>query len=489
MKPSLLPPSPPSDLELELHPYLTHHGNASLSSDPSSFAASTLPVSTFTAKPDPHGSDDNLPLLPPSSPEFKGGAGIGGAVFNLATTIIGAGIMALPATMKVLGLPLGFFAIVAMGLVSEASIEMLILFSTHLMVWTYGETVQGACGSIGRKLAEICIIVNNGGILIVYLIIIGEVLSGSKTGNHEGFLDQLAGNHGWWSNRSLIIFLTLVLVLAPLCFLKRIDSLRFSSAVSILLAVVFVVLSTCIALVKLAMGDLAMPRLLPDPSSVLDLLVVIPIMTNAFICHFNVHPIYCELRNRSPAAMNKVGRISTLLCVVVYSMTAISGYLLFGDSTASDVLTNFDKNLGIRYSSILNALIRVGYVIHLMLVFPVIHFSLRQTVELFFFPLAPESSRRFVCITMLQLTLTYLGSAFIPNIWIAFQFTGATTGLSLGFIFPALVGIRWWKFLNVGSRKRRVIFIFSWSMLVMAVIVSFIGVTGNIINLAQSLHS
>ncbi|KAI5058729.1 hypothetical protein GOP47_0026899, partial [Adiantum capillus-veneris] len=474
MKPS---PLPASDLELELHSLHNHH--TFFSSDQSQMLPST------PSKLHPHLNDDNLPLLRPSAHTSQSGAGFGGAVFNLATSIIGAGIMALPATMKVLGLPVGFFAIMIMGLISEASIELLIHFSTHIKVWTYGETVQGACGPIGRKVSEICIIVNNAGILIVYLIIIGEVLSGSETGDHEGFLNQLAGHKGWWSNRSLVILLTLIFGLVPLCFLKRIDSLRFSSAVSVLLAIVFVVLSTGIAVVKLFLGDLSKPRLLPDSASVLDLLVVIPIMTNAFICHFNVHPIYHELQDRTPTAMRRVGRASTLLCVVVYSMTAISGYLLFGESTASDVLTNFDKNLGVRFSSLLNAVIRVGYVIHLILVFPVIHYSLRQTVDVFLFPHAKESHRRFVCITLVQLALVYLGSAFIPNIWIAFQFTGATTGLSLGFIFPALIGIRWCKYLNIEMGKRRAILIGCWSMLVMAVLVSCIGVSGNVISLTR----
>ncbi|MCO5554518.1 hypothetical protein L7F22_008047 [Adiantum nelumboides] len=482
MKPSLLPASD-LGLELELHSFPDH--DKSLFSI-RSHAGETLP--STPSKLHPHVNDDNLPLLPSSAHSLQNGAGFGGAVFNLATSIIGAGIMALPATMKVLGLPLGFLAIVVMGLISEGSIELLILFSTHIKVWTYGEPVQGACGLIGRKLSEVCIIVNNAGILIVYLIIIGEVLSGSKTGDHEGFLNQLAGHKGWWSNRSLVILLTLVIVLVPFCFLKRIDSLRFSSAASVLLAVLFVVLATGIAVVKLFLGDLSKPRLLPDTSSVLDLLVVIPIMTNAFICHFNVHPIYYELQDRTPAAMRRVGRASTLLCVVVYSMTAISGYLLFGDSTASDVLTNFDKNLGVRYSALLNAVIRVGYVIHLMLVFPVIHYSLRQTVELLLFPHAKESNRRFVCITLVQLVLIYLGSAFIPNIWIAFQFTGATTGLSLGFIFPASIGIRWCKLLNINSGKRRAILICCWSMLGMAVLVSCIGISGNVISVVKGLH-
>ncbi|KAG0591967.1 hypothetical protein KC19_1G214800 [Ceratodon purpureus] len=49
-------------------------------------------------------------------------ADVGSAVFNLATTNIGAGIMALPAAMRVLGRPLGLFAIVLMGILSEISI-------------------------------------------------------------------------------------------------------------------------------------------------------------------------------------------------------------------------------------------------------------------------------------------------------------------------------------------------------------------------------
>ncbi|KAH7289941.1 hypothetical protein KP509_30G024800 [Ceratopteris richardii] len=397
--------------------------------------------------------------------------------------------MALPATMKVLGLVLGFLAILIMGFISEVSVELLVVFSTRIKAWSYGEAVQGACGPVARKISEICIIVNNAGILIVYLIIMGEVLSGSDTGDHEGFLNQIAGHKGWWSHRSLVILLILIIVLAPLCFLKRIDSLRFSSALSVLLAILFVVLSTGIAFVKLVMGDLAMPRLLPDSSSVIDLLVVIPIMTNAFICHFNVHPIYYELKDRTPSAMNKVGRASTLLCIIVYSLTAISGYLLFGDSTASDVLTNFDKDLGMRYSSMLNAIIRVGYVLHIMLVFPVIHYSLRQTVELLLFPDEAESQSRFFGITLVQLTLIYVGSAFIPNIWVAFQFTGATTGLSLGFIFPALVGIRWIKHLDIDFGNKKIILIGCWAMLIMAVSVSIIGISGNVLNLVKGFHN
>uniref|UniRef100_A0A6N2ME10 Amino acid transporter transmembrane domain-containing protein n=1 Tax=Salix viminalis TaxID=40686 RepID=A0A6N2ME10_SALVM len=74
--------------------------------------------------------DENAPLLPKRQEdvgfeEFNG-ASFTGVVFNLSTTIVGAGIMALPAIMKVLGLVLGVALIIFMAFLTEASIEMLL---------------------------------------------------------------------------------------------------------------------------------------------------------------------------------------------------------------------------------------------------------------------------------------------------------------------------------------------------------------------------
>jgi len=204
--------------------------------------------------------------------------------------------------------------------------------------------------------------------------------------------------------------------------------------------------------------------------AILDLLVVVPIMTNAYVCHFNVQPIYNELEGRSPQKMNRVGRITTAVCIVVYAFTAISGYLLFGEDTESDVLTN----------SALNYIVRVGYILHLILVFPVVHFSLRQTVDSLVFEGSPpllESRKRSLGLTVVLLAIIYFGSTMIPNIWTAFKFTGATTAVSLGFIFPSLIALRLNKQgggLSFGEK------FLSWLMLVLAIVVGIVGVIGNI---------
>ncbi|KAK9281913.1 hypothetical protein L1049_004821 [Liquidambar formosana] len=420
---------------------------------------------------------DNHPLITGAA---KAGSGISGAVFNLTTSIIGAGIMALPATMKVLGLVLGFVLIILMGVLSEISVELLVRFSVLCKASSYGEVVQHALGRPARVLSEICIIVNNAGVLVVYLIIMGDVMSGSV--HHVGVFDQWLGN-GVWDQRKLVILVVLVLFLAPLCALQKIDSLSLTSAASVALAVVFVVVSVVIAFVKTVEGKIEAPRMSPDFGSkkaILDLLVVIPIMTNAYVCHFNVQPIYNELEGRSSQKMNRVGRITTVVCVVIYALTAISGYLLFGNDTESDVLTNFDRDLGIRFSSALNYIVRVGYILHLVLVFPVVHFSLRQTVDaLVFEGSAPllESRKRSLALTVVLLGLIYFGSTMIPNIWTAFKFTGATTAVSLGFIFPSLIALRLG---HEGGGLSHAEKLLSWLMLILAMVVSIVGVIGNV---------
>lgn len=408
------------------------------------------------------------------------GSGLYSAVFNLTTTVVGAGIMALPATMKVLGLFIGIILIILMGILSEISVELLLKYTVQCRAGSYGEVVEYALGKQAKILSEICIIINNAGILVVYLIIMGDVMSGSL--HHVGVFDQWMG-HGFWDHRKLLILLVLVIFLAPLCALDRIDSLSLTSAASVALAVIFVVVTFFVAFIKLLEGKIQTPKLAPDLGSadaIMDLLVVIPVMANAYVCHFNIQPIYNELEDRSPEKMNRVGRITTVLCVFVYASTASAAYLLFGDDTESDVLTNFDKDLGIQFSTALNYIVRVGYILHLILVFPVIHFSLRQTVDALAFegsrPLT-ESRKRCLGLTAVLLVIIYIGSTMIPNIWTAFKFTGATTAVSLGFTFPSLIALRLSKQgIGLSSNEK----FLCWFMLVLAIFVSIFGVIGNL---------
>lgn len=68
------------------------------------------------------------------------------------------------------------------------------------------------------------------------------------------------------------------------------DSLRYTSALSVALAVVFLVITVGITLYKLIDGTIHMPRLFPEVAnltSFLNLFTVVPVLVTAYICHYN----------------------------------------------------------------------------------------------------------------------------------------------------------------------------------------------------------
>lgn len=165
------------------------------------------------------------------------------------------------------------------------------------------------------------------------------------------------------------------------------------------------------------------------------------------ICFANfdvaVHSIDNELEDSTE--IKPVVRTALGLCSSVYVMTSLFGFLLFGNETQDDVLANFDMDLGIPFGSVLNDAVRVSYAAHLMLVFPIVFYPLRLNIDGLVFPSSGplvNSNKRFSLITTVLITLIFLGATFIPSIWDAFQFTGATAAVCLGFIFPAAITLK-----------------------------------------------
>ncbi|KAL4574615.1 hypothetical protein LXL04_021450 [Taraxacum kok-saghyz] len=394
--------------------------------------------------------NEKSPLIPKKKGahnEFNG-ASMSGAVMNLSTTIIGAGIMALPATMKVLGLGLGIAVIVLVAILSEATVRILLKYSRPGGSDSYGGLMGDAFGDVGKKMLQACVVINNIGVLIIYMIIIGDVVAGSSLDgvHHPGLLEGWFGPH-WWTGRIFVLLVTTLGVFVPLASLKRMDSLSVTSSLAVALAVVFLIILAGIAIVKMASGTLQMPRFLPnitDVNSVWNLFTAVPVLVTAYICHFNVHSIGNELEN--PSLIEPIVQISLFLCTIVYIMTSFFGFILFGDATMGDILQNFDSDLGVPFSVELNDIVRVSYALHLMLVFPLVFYALRLNTDGLFFGSSEVAleldNKRFAIVSVGLLSVIYLGANFVPSAWDAFQFTGATAAVCIGFIFPASIAIR-----------------------------------------------
>ncbi|KAM0034396.1 putative amino acid transporter, transmembrane domain-containing protein [Helianthus debilis subsp. tardiflorus] len=309
----------------------------------------------------PVSSDSIVPLLPerdsPATSATHKQPSVSGAVFNVSTSIIGAGIMSIPATLKVLGVVPAFLLIMLIALLVDVSVEFLLRFTYAGGSTTYAGVMKESFGRIGSVAVQVSVMITNLGCLIIYLIIIGDVLSGDQSVEgsvHLGVLQEWFGIH-WWNTRAVAILFIVVFVMLPLVLYRRVELLAKSSAVAVLLAVVFVGICTAMAVAAAVKGQSKSIRMLPqldDQAAFFNLFTAIPVIVTAFTFHFNVHAIGMELGK--PAAMASAVRISLILCALIYFSIGLFGYILFGDSIEADILVNFDEATGSTIGSLLN---------------------------------------------------------------------------------------------------------------------------------------
>ena len=119
-------------------------------------------------------TEAHAPLLHVHGPPGVNSASVSGAVFNIATSIIGAGIMSIPATLKVLGIIPAFVLIVIVGFLVEISVDFLMRFTHSGESITYAGVMNEAFGRVGSVATQVCVMITNIGCLIMYLIIIGK---------------------------------------------------------------------------------------------------------------------------------------------------------------------------------------------------------------------------------------------------------------------------------------------------------------------------
>lgn len=392
-------------------------------------------------------TEAGIPLLQESPASKEEGASLASAVFNIATTMIGAGIMSIPATFKVLGVIPALIVILIVALMGDITGEFILRYTHSGKSTTYAGLMAESFGRVGSVALQICVMITSFGCLIIYLIIIGDVLTGNKSGEtiHTGILQEWFGFY-WWTSRPFAILFVVLLIILPLVLFRRVDSLRFTSALSILLALVFVVISSVMAIVALVEGKTQSLRLLPDFSSrgtFLSLFTTIPVFMTAFGYQINVHPIRAELGE--PSDMRLAIRIALVICAVFYFSIGFFGYLLFGDSINADMLVNFDQNVDTMVGLVINAVVRLSYAFHVMLVFPILNYTLRANVDELCFPNKPELAKdtpRFLCLTCILVALAYVIAIGIPSIWYCFQILGSTTIVSITLIFPAMIILR-----------------------------------------------
>jgi amino acid permease len=348
-----------------------------------------------------------------------------GSVFNLCNSAIGAGILALPYAFHQAG--------VVMGMVCMIVMALMLAFTNKVLVWTnrlnpeaksYEKLVRAVFGHKTSILVTWSVILTTFGACTGFLVIIADIL--------PPLVKLVVSDPEWVSSRIAVTIAVSVVGILPLASLKNFNSLRFSST----MAIVSVTFTVFVIMFRSA-RELPLSEEQKDQISYFNygmgIFDALPLISFAFGCHMQMIPIYGELKdNHEPRRINAVILSTSSICVILYSITAVFGYIQFPKTVAGNILKNYsDDDILV---NIARAMLCFVIVCH----YPPSNYCCRAALDYLFVGNAKPSTPRRLIWTFLIWALAAITSFLVPKIDVVFGLIGATANSLIVFIFPAL---------------------------------------------------
>eukprot|EP00934_Nitzschia_sp_Nitz4_P002834 Nitzschia sp. Nitz4//scaffold12_size214221//94322//95837//NITZ4_001501-RA/size214221-processed-gene-0.347-mRNA-1//-1//CDS//3329535023//2824//frame0 len=393
------------------------------------------------------------------------GASVPVEIFNLVKSIVGAGVLGLPADLvlcvALVGIPLTDYAyqkttgIAAFGSTSTALIPAVTLMSLAGILSAYGFSLIGrVCAytgansyrdawarSVSPKTAWIpaaaCFMVTSCSVLAYSMILCVTIpsLTNSFLGVSISRTEALLG--------------VTIFALLPLCLMKSLKSLGPFSLVGIC-----GMLYTSVAmflrwldgsyvagpllqslephlLPKLgASGDETLLELLGNPN----IFLLISMLSTAYMAHYNAPKFYLELENNTIPRFNFVVGVSFLISFGLFVSIAAFGFLTFGKSSAGLVLNNYATQ------DQLMAVSRVAVALSLLFSYPLAFGGVRDgLLDLLQVSHRPNSFLNAVTVGLLTIIT---GMAYtLTDLRKLLAFNGATWGNAVIYLLPTYMVI------------------------------------------------
>ncbi|KAK3749420.1 hypothetical protein RRG08_057229 [Elysia crispata] len=282
-----------------------------------------------------------------AAPAF--GTGWISSAFLVVNATIGAGLLYFPLAYHLSG---GIFIAVMMQ-----SIILVFVMIAHLILGycadikgsnNYQDVIHSLCGARAQLACAVCITLYCFGTCTTFLIVIGD--------QWEMFFltvarDLYCNARPFYMGRGFVIFITSCIFIMPMCFPKRIDFLKYVSIVGVLgtLYVVGLVITKYFDRHTNA-GPIA-----THPNSWMNVFLVVPDICFSYQSHYSVISIYSCMEKRNLREFAKAVGLAMIVCKIIYTVTAILGYLQFGANVTSDVLVSFRPETAVTIAVIIMA--------------------------------------------------------------------------------------------------------------------------------------
>ncbi|OEU11679.1 hypothetical protein FRACYDRAFT_138697, partial [Fragilariopsis cylindrus CCMP1102] len=404
-------------------------------------------------------------------------------IFNLIKSIIGAGLLSLPAGIAVL----------ASSASSGNSSHRILLSSSFLLIAVMG-TISAYTFSL---IARVCQMTNTTTYANCWTATMkdhsnskGHRRSGGSSllGSLGAFMDCLAGNLTYsmvladtfrvlvataikYATRSNVLLVLTVLILFPLCLINNLSSLAPFSLVGI----IGMVYTGIVIGVRYFDGSYKLPhgKFLKDLSGVgigsnkslpsfataatsaasatssspfqflfnPKSLILISILSTAYIAHFNAPKFYNELKETKTSSSKQqrfhIGVVTTsfMVSILFYGIVSALGYSTFGLSTSAMILNNYSTN------DILISISRFCVGLSLIFSYPLLFVGLKSgTIDLINqLKITNQQKHSNSKLTVLLLSSITLLATHITDLTFVASMSGALLGTSLIFIFPTIM--------------------------------------------------
>ncbi|XP_053111167.1 sodium-coupled neutral amino acid symporter 1 [Hemicordylus capensis] len=377
---------------------------------------------------------------------IQGTTSLGMSVFNLSNAIMGSGILGLAFALANTGIVLFLLLLISVTLLSIYSINLLLICAKETGCMVYEKLGEQVFGTPGKVIVFGSTSLQNTGAMLSYLFIVKNELPAAikfLMGEDETF-------SAWYVDGRLLVVTVTFCIILPLCLLKNLGYLGYTSGFSLTCMVFFLIVvvykkfqlpcpllqdkisngtaSSNYSNSVAAADEMCQPKYVTFNSKTV---YALPTIAFAFVCHPSVLPIYSELKDRSQKRMQMVSNISFFAMFAMYFLTAIFGYLTFYENVQSDLLHKYQSK-----DDILVLTVRVAVIVAVILTVPVLFFTVRSSL----FELARKTKFqlcRHVVVTLVLLVFINLLVIFIPSMKDIFGVVGVTSANMLIFILPS----------------------------------------------------
>lgn len=376
----------------------------------------------------PPPSREDTPLLgkgPPLSSQFKTFA-------NIFIAVVGAGVLGLPYAFKRTGWLMGVLLLLSVSVLTHHCMMLLVYTRRKLdslngggfsKIGSFGDLGFAVCGSLGRLVVDLFIILSQAGFCVGYLIFIGTTLANlfdpdSPTSLRHQFT-RLGSEFLGVSSKSLYIWgcFPFQLGLNSIKTLTHLAPLSIFADLVDLAAMAVVIVEDSMIILKqrpdvVAFGGMSL------------FFYGMGVAVYSFEGVGMVLPLESEMKDK-----DKFGKVLALgmgFISFIYIAFGFLGYLAFGEDTM-DIIT---ANLG---AGLISTIVQLGLCINLFFTFPLMMNPVFEIVERRF-----SGGMYSACLRWLLVLAVTLVALFVPNFTDFLSLVGSSTCCILGFVLPAL---------------------------------------------------